>query len=302
MSPRINISLSDLEAFVAVVEHENFSRAAAALGLSQPTVSQRLQTLETQCGLKLLDRRQNVKLTANGQEIYNRARALLADANKIETVAKDLGAMARGRLKIGFTVPPHAMHALAHLRTTYPGVEFSVKQGNTAYLLSAISDCQIDAGLMTLIDVPEGIRAERLAEQRLHLVFSSHSPLAKRRTVGLTSLKNRTIILREQGSLTRKLFEMACEQAELSFDDIIVVPGREAVKEAAAAGLGVGIVLTGEIGNDSRISSTIVHKCKLTAGIYAVSLRETAGLPLIEAFMEACRATTPGRRKQRVAA
>jgi len=285
---RARLSLNELEAFVAVVEQGSFSRAALWLGLSQPTVSQRVQTLETGCGLRLLDRAHGVRLTASGREIYNKARAVLAGARDIEATAQELGAMARGRLKVGFSTPSVAMSVLACLKIEHPAVEIVSRQGNTAELLKMIAACEIDVGVMTLLDVPDAVRAELIALQRPLLCVGIGSPLAKRESITLAELADQTLILREDGSLTRQVVEMACRDAGLALRAPLVMPTREAVKEAAAAGLGVGVILSGEVGSDTRLATLDITDCTGAGGVYAVGLSETEGLPLIDAFFDAC--------------
>ncbi|RIA55617.1 LysR substrate-binding domain-containing protein [Dichotomicrobium thermohalophilum] len=285
---RVKLSLNELEAFVAVVEQGSFSRAALWLGLSQPTVSQRVQMLEASCGLRLLDRAHGVRLTASGREIYNKARAVLAGARDIEATAQELGALARGRLKVGFSTPSVAMRVLAQLKSAHKAVEISTRQGNTVELLQMIAACEIDVGVMTLLDVPEGVRAELIAPQRPLLCVAADSPLARRRTVTLAELADQTLILREDGSLTRQVVETACRDAGLTLRAPLVMPTREAVKEAAAAGLGVGVVLSGEMGSDTRLAALEITDCTSAGGVYAVGLSETEGLPLIDAFFDAC--------------
>jgi len=285
---RMKLSLNELEAFVAVVEQGSFSRAALWLGLSQPTVSQRVQTLETSCGLRLLDRAHGVRLTASGREIYNKARAVLAGARDIEATAQELGALARGRLKVGFSTPSVAMRVLAQLKTENPAVEITTRQGNTAELLQMIAACEIDVGVMTLLEVPDGVRAALIAPQRPLLAVAADSPLSRRRAITLAEVADQTLILREDGSLTRQVVETACRNAGLPLRATLVMPTREAVKEAAAAGLGVGVVLSGEMGSDTRLAALEITDCAGAGGVYAVGLSETEGLPFVDAFFDAC--------------
>lgn len=285
---RMKLSLNELEAFVAVVEQGSFSRAALWLGLSQPSVSQRVQTLEAGCGLRLLDRAQGVRLTASGREIYNKARAVLAGARDIEATAQELGAMARGRLKVGFSTPSVAMRVLARLKIAHPAVEIAARQGNTPELLRMIAACEIDVGVMTLLAVPDGVRAELIAPQRPLLCVAAGSPLAHRQAITLAELTDQTLILREDGSLTRQVVETACRDAGLALRAPLVMPTREAMKEAAAAGLGVGAVLSGEMGSDTRLAVLEITDCTSAGGVYALGLSETEGLPLIDAFFDAC--------------
>jgi len=290
-SERLKLSLNELEAFVAVVEQGSFSRAGLWLGLSQPTVSQRVQTLESECGLRLVDRAQGVRLTASGREIYNKARAVLAGARDIETTACELGALARGRLKIGFSTPAVAMRVVARLTAEHPAIEIAASHGNTAALLRLIAGCEIDVGVMTLLEVPDGLRAELIAPQRPLLCVAAGSTLADRHSVTLAELSEQTVILREEGSLTRRMFEMACERAGVGLQHRLVMPSREAVKEAVAAGLGVGVVLSGEMGCDTRLAGVAISDCGDAGGVYAVAQSDTDGLPLIEGFFTACAQT-----------
>jgi len=288
---RLKLSLNELEAFVAVVEQGSFSRAALWLGLSQPTVSQRVQTLESGCGLRLLDRGQGVRLTASGREIYNKARAVLTGARDIESTARELGAMARGRLKVGFSTPSVAMRVISRLKAEHHAIDITARAGNTPELLRMIAACEIDVGVTTLLEVPDGIRARLIASQRPLLCVAADAPLAKRRTVPLTELTSYTLILREDGSLTRHVIETACETAALVLQPPLVMPSREAVKEAAAAGLGVGVVLSGEMGSDTRLAAIEISDCTSAGSVYAVGLSETKGLPLVDAFFDACAET-----------
>lgn len=285
---RMKLSLNELEAFIAVVEQGSFSRAALWLGLSQPSVSQRVQTLEASCGLRLLDRAQGVRLTASGREIYNKARAVLAGARDIEATARELGSLARARLKVGFSTPSVAMQVLAQLKRAHPAVEIIARQGNTGELLQMIAACEIDVGVMTLLEVPDGVRAVLIAPQRPLLCIAAESPRASLGAVTLAEIADQTLILREDGSLTRQVVETACRDAGLTLPAPLVMPTREAVKEAAAAGLGVGVVLSGEMGSDTRLVTLEIADCSGAGGVYAVGLSETDGLPLIDAFFDAC--------------
>jgi len=289
---RLRLSLNELEAFVAVVEQGSFSRAAVWLGLSQPTVSQRVQTLESECGLRLLDRAHGVRLTASGREIYNKARSVLAGARDIEATARELGALSRGRLKVGFSTPPMAMRVLARLKAEHPAIQIAARHGNTAELLQMIGACEIDVGVMTLLEVPDGLRAELITPQQPMLCVAAGSTLARSREIAMSRLTGETLVLREEGSLTRRIFEMACDAAGILPENILIMPSREAVKEAAAAGLGVGVVLSGELGDDTRLQTIAITDCISEGGVYAVGLGETEGLPLVDGFFAVCAAVS----------
>lgn len=289
---RITAALSEIEAFIAVVDCASFSMAARRLGLSQPTVSQRVQALESAYGLKLIERRKGIALTLTraGRRIYDGARQVLARAVDLERVARELGEAERGEMVVGFSTPALAMPVIARLLAAHPRIGVSFRTGNTSELLAQLAACEIDAGVMTMERPPMELRSALLAEQRLLACVPARHAWVRGEPPGLQELARCRLILREEGSLTREIFERACGDAGVVLADVMCLPSRESVKEAVAAGLGVGIVLAGEMGDDRRLASVPIEGIKGAGGVYAVARPDTAGLPLVEAFFTACKA------------
>jgi DNA-binding transcriptional LysR family regulator len=96
------MELRHLRYFIAVAEERSFSRAAERLHVSQPPLSRQIRNLETELGVKLLDRnRQGVRLTNFGNATLTRARALIRDADLFKAQAKVLGEHIHAELRIG---------------------------------------------------------------------------------------------------------------------------------------------------------------------------------------------------------
>jgi len=283
-------SLGELRAFVAVVETGSFSAAAQALDISQPTVSQRLRSLETLFGLRLLERRNGVTLTDAGREIFNRARFLISQADELGGLARDLGELRHGRLAIGFSTPNVAMPYIARICEMNPGLAIQQVTGNTGELLELMEDFGIDAAIMTMKDAPANLRSFWLESQYLVAAVSRDHPLAGRDEITLREIaESDRVLLREKGSVTRQVFEICCEMANTDPENTMQVPSREAAKEAAAAGLGIGIVFDSEFGEDARLHQIKIIDAAARGEVYGVSLQNTVGLPVIEAFFDICR-------------
>lgn len=288
-------SLNDLRAFVAVAQLGSFSAAAAFLRLSQPSVSLRVQSLESLYGLKLLERRNGVSLTEAGRELFISARLLLARAEELDMLARDLSQLKRGRLKIGFSTPSYTMDIVARLQTAHPGLAVDFHYGNTAQLLDSLLECRIDLGVMTTAGLDSSFHSQLILHQHLAFCLPRDHPWIGRESLPLTSVAETALVTREAGSMTRHLFEQACERAGLTPRQILVVPTREALKEAVAAGLGAGLILSGELGHDERLGQVdLADETPAIAGIHAVCLRENAQLPAVSAFLEHCRPKPKG--------
>jgi DNA-binding transcriptional LysR family regulator len=279
-----DIPVAELRAFAAVVEHGGFSRAADALAISQPTVSLRLQNLEEHLGLRLLDRRSGVTLTEPGRELYNRARQILTQIDQFDATAGDLRALRSGRLRVGFSTPAFAMPALGRLRRAHPDLSLALSAGNTASLIAEIEACAIDAAIMTLRAPPDGLATRLIAEQEL-ILLSPAGPDAPR-TLNWDDLASATVILREKGSITRELFEEAAAQSGARPAKLLEAPTREAVREAVAAGLGLGVVLSGEAGRDARIAASPIEGVKTRGGVYVAAAPDARALPAVAALFD----------------
>lgn len=279
------ITLSSLRTFVTVVESGSLSRAADLLGVSQPSVSIQLNSLEQACGVLLLHRRPAIALTDPGRDLFVRARLVLGPLQEFDLSARELRELKRGRLSIGLSTPSFAMRLLASFLAQHSAVSITTTLGNTGSLLADVSQCRIDVGIMTLIEPEPTLSCRLIARQRLMVCVAHTHPWAKRPEVDLRELAGAPLILREQGSMTRQMVESAFSRQSLKPEPRLELGSREAVKEAAAAGLGVAIHLTGDSGADRRLHSLQIADAGIEAGVYAVCLRESMDIPAVGAFV-----------------
>lgn len=279
-------SLNDLRAFVAVAESGSFSAAARVLGISQPAVSQRVRTVESICGMRLIDRRTGAGLTAAGQELFHRARLVLARADEFDAMADDLRGLRMGRLKLGYATPAFAIPLVARFRAAHPGLQIDYHYGNTAELFAGLRQCRLDAAVTSLLEVPPDLVARRIAVQRLMLCVPRAHPLAHGAPPELAQLADMPLLMREEGSMTRTIVEQVCRERGLGFAQASVMPTREAVKEGVAAGLGLGFVLAGEFGDDPRLAAVPLADAPDPVGVYALCHAETADLPAVRRLLE----------------
>jgi DNA-binding transcriptional LysR family regulator len=284
------MNTSDLRAFVYVIELGSFSRAAEALGVSQPTVSLRLRHLEERLGLKLLERRHGIALTPVGRSLYNRARHVLAQLERFERSAEDLARLRDGRLRVGISTPRFAMRLLGRFRNAHPAVSLELSLGNSDTLLDRLQRSEIDAAIMTLRAPPDGGAHLRIAEQSVVALLSCDDPLAARKAVDPRTLAEQPLLLRERGSMTRSLSEEMFEAEGVALRNFIEVPSREAMKEAVATGLGCGVLLSGEGGEDRRLVTRPLAGTPVAGGVYLCAEADTEMLPAVAALFDLARA------------
>jgi DNA-binding transcriptional LysR family regulator len=129
------------------------------------------------------------------------------------------------------------------------------------------------------------VSALPLRDDRLVALVPRGHPWARRRRVSLGELNGQPMLFREQGSATRALLSAALERAGISSDVVLELGSREALREAVAAGLGIGCIFEGEIGRDDRHRLLAIVNPELRATQYLACLPERRELRAVRAFL-----------------
>ena len=242
----MQLSLRDLQYFVAAADHMNITAAAARLNVSQPSVSLALKRLEDRLGIQLLVRHhaRGVALTAAGVDVLREARKLLSQAADLEQAAQTLGKEPQGSLRIGclaYLVPRYLPVLLSGFARRYPNVSVDFVEGDQTRLVHALLTGEIEFALSYDLDLPSSISAESLLELPPYVVVGARHRLAKRRRTALREFAEDPVILLDL-PISRDYYARV-------FDIIGVVPrirhrsiSVEAVRGLVAQGLGFSIL------------------------------------------------------------
>jgi aminoethylphosphonate catabolism LysR family transcriptional regulator len=280
------MNLAQLRAFHAVATEGGFTRAARRLGISQPAVTVQVRAIERAHGLRLFDRRSGaVELTDFGRELLSRTRRVFALLDEVDDMLQSAGALVRGRLELGADGPFAVMALIAAFRARYPQVQIQTRMGNTARVLRDLEEGRTDLAVLMLERPDARLAAIPLREDRLVALVSREHPWAGRRRVSLEELDGQPMLFREQGSATRALLSAALERAGITAEVVLELGSREALREAVAAGLGIGCIFEGEIGRDDRHRLLAIVRPELKATQYLACLPERRELRAVQAFL-----------------
>jgi DNA-binding transcriptional LysR family regulator len=280
------LTLAALRAFVAVVDKRSFSLAAQALGVTQPSISAQLAALEATCGVLLCHRKPEIALTQAGEDLFVRARLILGRVDEFESAAGAARAAVDSRLSLGTSAPHLAMPLVAGFKGRHPRASLAVSIGNTTTLLDDVVRCRIDIGIMTLLDPPPHLACALVDAPRLAVCMRRDDPLALRAALSPVDLAGRAFVLREPGSQTRQLLEAVFAADGVPLVCALELATREAMREAVAAGIGLGALFEGESGQDARFVSVPFRALPRASGVYAVALRDSLGIPAVKAFFD----------------
>lgn len=247
------LDLHKLRVFAAVAEHEHYSRAADALGISQPALTVHVRDLERHLGVALFERAgRNVRLTDAGRLAQGYARRILALAVELDEAVDDLRGLRAGQLRIGAstTVGEYLLPAtLGAFRRRYPGVGVAVEIANTARIADRLRHGELHLGLVGEPLADPDLELTPYRDDELVLIVPPGHPWAGR-TVAAGELAAAPLVAREAGSATRAVAEAALAAAGVRPPIALELGGTEAVKGAVAAGLGVAFVSACAVGRE----------------------------------------------------
>ncbi|HEV2641348.1 MAG TPA: LysR substrate-binding domain-containing protein, partial [Candidatus Elarobacter sp.] len=181
------MNLHHLRVFAAVAEHGGFSRAAAALRLSQPAVSKTVQELEREVGLPLFDRvGRTPRLTDAGSALFARARELFGVERVAEEELRALRGLERGSLRVGasttvatYLLPP----LIARFHSAHPGVRLAMTSANTRAIVRQLLERRVDVALVEGPVSHERLDVIAWREDELVVIVPPDHPLLARRRV-----------------------------------------------------------------------------------------------------------------------
>lgn len=282
------ISHAHLRSFHAVATHGSFTRAAEMLHITQPTLSGQVKELEERYGTKLFVRHgRRIELTDIGKSAFSITRLMFRHEEEVEHLLQSARALTSGELRVAADSPYIATPLLAQFQRIYPGIQISIQYGNSQQLMSWIESRRCDIAFMPNIpQEDERLYSIPLLPDRLVVFVSQDHDWAERHSVSIEELVSQRVILREKGSRTRSIFEEAIAEAGLSLQDVMEISGREGVREAVAAGFGIGIVAENELLADSRLRALPVSNAELAHAEYVVCLQEMRSLRVNDAFLE----------------
>ncbi len=241
------MNLRDLEYLVALADHRHFGRAAAACGVSQPTLSSQLKKLESQLGVQLLERdARQVLVTPVGEQVVARARTMLADAQAIQRIAGTAHDPRAGRLALGAfpTIAPYLLpHVLGELRRALPDLELLLVEEKTSTLLDQLRRGSLDAAVVALPVADEGWRVEPLFREEFFLAVPADHPLAADPTpLPLAELAGEGILVLTSGHCLREQALSVCRAAGAHERTGFRATSLQTLRHMVAAGLGPTIL------------------------------------------------------------
>jgi len=239
------MDFAQLTTFLEVAKSANFSRAGKKLFLSQPAVSAQIRQLEMEYGAKLLDRfGKKVRLTSAGDALLEYAEKLLTLRNESLRAVADQANTPRGTLLIGaneatclYVLP----EVFAEYHRLYSDVQINIYRNFSNKVLEKVEDGSVDVGIVTLPIKSPSLRTHSIFRDRLLLMVSPLSPLAKKKVVTTSEIVEQPLIFPKTG-FTRQMLDKLFRPYRSQLHITMELASVGMIKAFVAANLGVSLV------------------------------------------------------------
>jgi DNA-binding transcriptional LysR family regulator len=241
----MHLTLRQIEVFNAVARHQNYTRAAEELHLSQPAVSMQIRQLEEAIGLPLFEQvGKQMHLTDAGDQMYIYSREMAGLLDEAEILFEAIKGVRHGTLTISVatTASHFATRLLAEFAKQHEGITISLDVTNREALRRQLENNEPD--LVIMGQPPEGVDVEAAVfmDNPLVMIAPAHHSLIGQKQIPLSHFANENFVVREPGSGTRGATQRFFDEHGVPFNTGIEMTSNEAIKQAVEAGLGLGIV------------------------------------------------------------
>lgn len=289
------MNLYQLHVFKIVADKKSFSGSAQTLFISQPAVSMHIKSLEEHFGVRLFDRNtQQVTITEAGRVLYEYTDKILSLLDGAEKDISRLTGRIQGLLSVGasFTVGEYVIpKILGSFKKQHPLVRALLQVTNTDHIVHLVLKQEIDLGLVeNRVDNP-GLIAKPFLQDELIVVLPTDHTSAEQQLISIDELIALPLVLREQGSGTRKITEDRLKEEGVNLFALNVVMelgSTEAVKEAVEAGFGATIISKLAVQKEFKLGTLVPVKIKdvsLSREFYVIHNKDKFQTSLVEEFI-----------------
>lgn len=239
--------IDELKTFMAVVEYKNFTKAAEAINLSQPSVSLHIKHLEDYFDTVLIQRsvkQKNINITQGGYLLYERSKQIIKLLDDTRNDLLDSNNILKGQLHIGasLTIGEYLLPAfLGKFAKAYPDLELEVTIENTHHICDKVKSFQVDLALVEGT-VPSSNFAINNFYTDVMKVAVPYNHYLINNEFSAQELQNQTWISREIGSGTREYLNHFLTSNNINPKNIIVFGSNYSVKEAVKNNLGITFI------------------------------------------------------------
>lgn len=271
-------TLRQLTYLVALADYRNFRRAADAVNISQPTLSQQLRALEARLGVTLVERNESpVQLTPVGREVVARARKILVDVRDVEDMSARAGAGMSGTIRFGVTptLGPYLMAGIvASLHRRFPDIRLYVREGIPDEQARELARGDLDMMLSPLPLSGSNLHIEPLFREPLHIVSPPEHRVAQAALVRREDLAGAGFLSMDRRHHAHRQVRDICAELGAELLEDYEGTSLDSLRQMCGSGLGFAILpelyLRSEVGGEDMVKRLALTDWSASRSIAAV--------------------------------
>ncbi|MFK7733857.1 MAG: LysR substrate-binding domain-containing protein [Pseudomonadales bacterium] len=286
-------TLRQLAIFLAVARHQNISKAAAELHMSQSAASEALLKLENTYHLELFDRSKNsLLLTSVGESLRKEAEGVLASCQKLEQSLRGHKSIGHLRVAASFTIGNHLVtRYLAGYLQDFPEADVQLEVANTPEVAAKILNYEADIGMIEGEVQNRDLELIPWIKDELVVFCAADHPLAREGKLTAQDARSVNWILREPESGARHTLDRALEGLLPTMNIYLELKHNEAIKNAVETGLGIGclsrIVLQKNFENGDLVPLALPRR-DMSRTLYFALPKQRAQSDAVQHWMDIC--------------
>ncbi|MFI4897437.1 MAG: LysR family transcriptional regulator [Phycisphaerales bacterium JB059] len=276
------MELTPLRQFIAICEHGHITRAAEALGVTQPALSAMLKKLESEVDAELLHRTgRGVEPTDAGRAFLDHARAAVRQADTAVAAVRELVGLEHGSIRVGggatavgYVLP----RVISRVHRELPGLRFLMKEAGSSAVAQGVLGGEHDLGIVTEpVTIPGSADLLRVAtiSDELRLIVPPAHPLEGRKSFRWKDLDAQPVVAFEAGSAVRGIIDAAASAHAVALDVVMELRSIESIVQMVRAEIGVGFVSRFALEADPTLGAGLrCADAKLTRELAVVRRRD----------------------------
>ncbi len=263
-------TLQQLRILKAIAKEKNFTKAAEALYLSQPSLSKQIKTLEKNLDISLIDRKSNtVVLTESGKIFLEYSERILALCEESCRALIDLKNGERGSLTIGATeiIGTYLLpRILVLFAQNYPQIDLKIKVSSTRILTTNIVNHEVDIALVE-DQIPEqlenNLMIEHFIKDEINLIVPKFHPFTKKKIIKKEDLYHLNFVTLNSTSTIQKFIENILNQNKIELNQLKIIMqlnSIEGIKTAVSLGLGAAFLSSSTIEKEIKLQTIEIIK------------------------------------------
>ena len=241
------MDINQLKTFYHVAKNASFTKAAYKLCITQPAVTSQIKSLEENLRTCLFQRiGRKIFLTHEGKILLEYARKVINLEKEIKTIFTELSGLQKGKIILGATrvIGTYFLpQKLGQFRAKYPQIEILTRIENSTQVMNFLLEGEVDLAISGKTDdLNKNLEARLYHTEKLVLITSLQSKIAKEQKISLEKLSNYQFFFREEGTKTRQITDEWIKANSVFNNTSFEVGNVEAVKRLVEEDFGITLI------------------------------------------------------------